>query len=89
MSTAKIVGCLLLAVAVAFAGGAAERFVGSPRGVLPGATMLAVLLLSYPTVKWWYGGRRSLSFRRWALGAVVASAAATAVYLAVAARWTI
>lgn len=83
MSKVKVVGGLLVAAAVAVAGGAAERFISFSPAVISGAVMLLSLLACYPAVGAWSAANRNLTFRVWAMGAAVASVTATAILLIV------
>ena len=82
MSKVNVAGCLALAAVIAFLGGVAEQFTGPAYGALPGAALLAVLVLSYPAVRRHYGERQRITFKRWVLASSVASVAATAIYVA-------
>ncbi len=83
MSTAKVIGGLLGAAAVAVGGGAAERFTRLSPAVISGAVMLLSLLACYPAVRAWSAANRNLTFRVWAMGAAVAGVTATAILLIV------
>ncbi len=79
MSKTTVIGCLVLAGAVAFLGGAMESRSSLPSSILPGITMFLVMLLTYPGAKGWNGTNRNLTFKKWALGALIASITSAAL----------
>jgi uncharacterized membrane protein AbrB (regulator of aidB expression) len=72
-------GSLVLAAAIAMLGGVVERSFALPRAVVFGGVMLSVLLITYPPVKRNQEANRDLSFKRWALGALLASTVTAAI----------
>lgn len=86
MSKVITAGSLVLAGAIALVGGIVERPLVLPRAVVFGAVMLSVLLITYPTVKRNEGVNRRLSFKRWTLIALLASAVTAAILQGVGLR---
>jgi len=83
MSKAKAIGGLLLAATVAVLGGVMEKFIGFSPAVTSGIVTILALLSAYPAVRRWGGASRALTFKRWALGSIVASITMIAILIIV------
>ena len=73
MSSTRIFGLLILAIVVEFLGIFLGRFLGLSQSAAVGIGLVPALLLTFPVIRHWYGGR--LSFKLWLLmvaGIVVA-----------------
>ena len=75
MSTAKIIGLLIIIIAAEFLGILLGRYLGLSQFAAVGVGLIPALLLAFPLMKQWYGGR--LSFKVWLVtvaGIVIAGA---------------
>jgi hypothetical protein len=81
MSQVKLIGSMLLALSAIVLVVIAERRLGLPQSVSFGILMLSTQVLTYPVVEWWYEKRgRKITFKKWALGAVVSSLTAALIH---------